>query len=242
VPRGRSRSHGVVLCPPAPQEYMRSHMALRKLATQLAREGFHVLRFDYYATGDSGGKSENGSLSQWRQNIVAAFEDLRACSGVKKVSAIGFRLGAALAASAPADVVNLILWEPVVNGTAYIEELRTLHRRQYAPLLFPPPLPPRGAGGDILGSPFSAAMEADLQTVDLVSQPPARAEHVALVVSDERPEYGELRERFRNASAPGTSLEYCHIPAEPQLDHQEAMLVSSRLLQTMVGVLTKGAA
>jgi pimeloyl-ACP methyl ester carboxylesterase len=216
-------------------------MAIRKLATLLAREGFHVLRFDYYGTGDSAGESKNGNLSQWRQNIVAAFDDLRACSGVKKLSAIGFRLGAALLSSAPTDIVNLVLWEPVVNGTAYIEELRALHRRQYAPLLFPPPLPPRGAGGDILGSPFPAAMEADLQTVDLVSQPPTRAEHVALVVSDQRPEYDRLRVRLQRTSSGGAALEYCHIPAEPQLDQQEAMLVSSRVLSAMVGIMTKGA-
>src|SRR6478735_2507229 len=82
VPAGRFRAHGVVLCPPGPQEYMRSHMALRKLAALLAREGLPVLRFDYYATGDSGGESREGSLAEWQHNIVTATDNLRACSGV----------------------------------------------------------------------------------------------------------------------------------------------------------------
>jgi hypothetical protein len=85
-------------------------------------------------------------------------------------------------------------------------------------------------------------MEAELRTIDLVSQAPARCEHVALVVSEQRPEYEALRERFRHTSPTGASLEYCYIPSERRLDYQEAMLVPSRVLQTMVGVLKKGAA
>src|ERR1044071_4528450 len=94
-PRGKERQHGIVLCPPAPQEYMWSHMAYRKLAGLLARDGFHVLRFDYYGTGDSAGESREGTLAEWRENLVAAVKDLEECSGVAKVSLLGFRLGAA---------------------------------------------------------------------------------------------------------------------------------------------------
>ena len=97
-PRGGARAHGVVLCPPAPQEYMRTHMVLRKLASTLAHDGFHVLRFDYYGTGDSSGGPRDGSLGEWCQNIVTAAADLKECSGVTKVSLLGLRLGATLAA------------------------------------------------------------------------------------------------------------------------------------------------
>src|SRR4051812_45280912 len=83
LPRGGFRKQGVVLCPPAPQEYMRAHMALRNFAALLARHGFPVLRFDYYATGDSAGQSQEGHLSEWKANIVAAAEDLREYSGVR---------------------------------------------------------------------------------------------------------------------------------------------------------------
>ena len=36
------------------------------------------MRFDYYATGDSGGDTGHGSLSEWRQNIVSAASDIAA--------------------------------------------------------------------------------------------------------------------------------------------------------------------
>src|SRR3954453_2677891 len=195
--RGRPRSHGVLLCPPGPQEYMRSHMALRKLASLLAREGFDVLRFDFYGTGDSGGTSTDGSLAEWRANILAAKDELLECSGASRVSVIGFRLGAALAASVVLEPINLVLWEPVVNGASYLLELRSLHRQQFAGLLFPPPLPRPGSGGELLGMPMSAAMEADLRQIDLLTQPLTRAQHVALVHSNERPEYKNLHARLQ---------------------------------------------
>jgi pimeloyl-ACP methyl ester carboxylesterase len=217
-------------------------MAIRKLAALLAREGFHVLRFDYYATGDSGGDTGHGSLSEWRQNIVSAASDIVECSGARTMSVIGLGLGAALAATAPLDVANLVLWDPVVSGTTYLEELRELHRRQYSPMLFPPPVPRTGAGGDLLGIPLPDGIEAELRAVDLLCQSSARAEHIALVVSEERPEYAALRARLDNDASRRSPLEYCHVPSDSQADQQEAILVSSHVLQAMASVLTRRAA
>jgi hypothetical protein len=156
------------------------------------------------------------------------------------------RGGSQSSASAPTDAVNLVLWEPVVDGNAYVEELRGLHRRQFVRCLFPPPLPSEGAGGSVLGMPLSAKMEAELRGIDLVSQPPVHAQHVALVVSEERPEYLNLRHRLQHSSSLSggmPSAEFCQVAHEPQLDQQEAMLlVSSSVLQTMASVLTRRAA
>ena len=52
-PQGEHRDEGVVLCAPFGQEAMRTHRALRQLATLLTKRGYHVLRFDYRGTGDS---------------------------------------------------------------------------------------------------------------------------------------------------------------------------------------------
>ena len=63
-PKGQSpRSHGIVLCCPFGQEYMRSHRAFRQLANLLSRRGFHVFRFDYHGTGDSDGESTEASVT-----------------------------------------------------------------------------------------------------------------------------------------------------------------------------------
>jgi alpha/beta superfamily hydrolase len=101
-PRGAPRDLGVLLCYPAPQEYMRTHWAMRRLATLLSQRGFHVLRFDYYATGDSAGESSEAALGTWSRDIGLAASELRDVAGVGTVSAVGLRLGATLAAQATA--------------------------------------------------------------------------------------------------------------------------------------------
>jgi pimeloyl-ACP methyl ester carboxylesterase len=239
VPEGRFRPHGVVLCPPGPQRYMRSHMALRKVAVTLARKGFHVLRFDYYGTGDSAGPSNAGTLSTWRGNIVSAVEDLADCSGSGRVSLIGFGLGAALAASVPLDVADLVLWDPVVKGPDYIEELRSLHRRQFAAILFPPQLPKPGSDGDILGLPLSQDLQSELRSLDLAADLRVKADNIALVVSEPRASYQQLRSQLAQFSR--HPIDFRHIPVEAETDQQEAMLVSTALLESMAAVLTKRA-
>jgi len=239
LPRGRARAHGVLLCPPGPREYMRCHMAFRRIAVTLARLGFPVLRFDYYGTGDSGGDAREGNLSEWKLNIVAAADDLRECSGARKISAVGFRLGAALAASAPLDLVNLLLWEPVVSGTIYLDELRELHQRQFARLLFPPPMPAPGSGGDLLGLPLSPQAERELQALDLRQTPPAHAQHIAFVAAEARQEYTDLQSRLPHAGSGGPSFEFCRVPTIEQPDYQEMILISRQLLDTVTTVLTR---
>src|SRR5262245_36025361 len=97
---GKLRDVGIIFCNPAPQQYMRTHWAFRKLADMLCRQGFHVFRFDYFGTGDSAGDSAAGTLAIWRQNIQSAAQELRDMASIKKVSAVGFQLGATLAATA----------------------------------------------------------------------------------------------------------------------------------------------
>ena len=95
-PRGRvPREVGVLLCYPLGQEYMRAHRAFRQLAMLLARRGFHVLRFDWFGTGDSAGAGEEGSIARWLEDARTAIDELKDTAGVTRVSLVGLRLGAA---------------------------------------------------------------------------------------------------------------------------------------------------
>jgi uncharacterized protein len=126
-PRGTSpRDHGVVLCYPWGQEYMRGHRAFRQLAFGLTRAGFHVLRFDYFGTGDSGGSSEEGAPEQWLADLDAAIDELQDMADITTVSLVGARIGAALAARVAErrdGIAGVVLWDPVVTGAAYLDEI-----------------------------------------------------------------------------------------------------------------------
>lgn len=123
-------TRGVVICNPWGNEYLAAHRTLRQLDAQLAAAGLHVLRFDYFGTGDSAGELEEADLAGWEADIAAAMEELRDSAGSTRVGLVGLRLGGTLAARVAAsrarEVDALVLWDPVTSGNAYLGELRAL--------------------------------------------------------------------------------------------------------------------
>jgi pimeloyl-ACP methyl ester carboxylesterase len=151
-----------------------------------------VFRFDYFGTGDSAGQSGEGGVSRWKADIRSAAQELRKISGVETVSAVGLRLGAALAAEACVEdfsLKNLVLWDPVVSGKEYMEELARMHRRYY---FFRQEQITESAPDELLGFPFPSDMRASIKEVDLFLLSQLRAEKIFLVATEEREEYPAL--------------------------------------------------
>lgn len=116
---------GVVLCNPWGQEYLLSHQSMRYLAKLLSDSGFHVLRFDYYGTGDSAGESVECTVASCLEGINLAIEELKETAGVSLVHLVGLRLGAPLAAIAATkrnDVGRLVLWDPI-SGADFLKDV-----------------------------------------------------------------------------------------------------------------------
>ncbi len=141
----RDRRAGVVLCYPIGQEYMRAHRCFVALAGRLSAAGFHTLRFDYFATGDSPGDTSEGRWPIWLQNIAEAVQELQNSAEVSSISLVGMRLGALLALEYAQNhrLARLVLWDPVLNGQNYLQELRQRQREWLADL----PFRPSTAGG-----------------------------------------------------------------------------------------------
>ena len=121
----RSVPAGAVLCYPFLQEYVRSHRAFLRLASQLVGRGWHVLRFDYSGCGDSYGDGPSGP-DAWARDLRLAARELRERAGTIRLALVGLRLGAGLAATVAPNVQpldKLILWDPVVSGPDYVREL-----------------------------------------------------------------------------------------------------------------------
>jgi uncharacterized protein len=112
-----SKVQAALLCHPMGNEQVFAYRTMRQLATRLVRAGFHVLRFDYFGTGDSYGDTGEGDLASWCDDIETAIEELKEITGATKVDVVGLRLGANLSARValhrPEEINKLILWEPL---------------------------------------------------------------------------------------------------------------------------------
>ncbi len=238
----RARPSGVVLCYPMGQEYMRAHRAFRQLALLLQKAGFHVLRFDYYGTGDSGGDSDAGSLDQWTADVATAMDELRATAEVPRVSLVGLRLGALLAARAAEpreDVECVVLWDPVVTGGPYVAEL--LGSRVGARESAGAAAVTRDDGGPIgiMGFPLTPALRSDLEAANLLAvgaQPGCKR---LVVVSQARAEY-EQAGRYRPPA--GGPVRFEVVPSEGswnEVDDYGGALIPQRLIQRIVAYLVE---
>jgi len=131
--RTSAGSVGLVICSPFGDEAIRTQRTIRHLAEDVARSGIPALRFDYDGTGDSAGHDLDADrLDQWLGSIRFAAQALRQWTGVERVCFAGIRLGASLAAlacsQAGVSAAGLIAIAPVINGRAYVRELRLLRR------------------------------------------------------------------------------------------------------------------
>ncbi len=128
---GQYGSACCILCNPFGQEAVRSHRVFRILAERLAASGFHVLRFDYFGTGDSAGDDALGDIDGWTSDILQAHQELLRRSGARRSVWLGLKLGGTLAALASARANRapdrLVLWEPITDGAAYLDELANAH-------------------------------------------------------------------------------------------------------------------
>ncbi len=128
------RDTAVLICNPFGQEAIRAHRPLRVLSERLGRSGIPSLRFDYFGTGDSPGEDGAGRMSRWRYDIIQADALLRERSGCPHTIWLGLRLGATLALQAANELNGappprrIILWEPVLDGTAYLQHLQRMHQ------------------------------------------------------------------------------------------------------------------
>lgn len=198
---GSSRGRGVLICPPIGHEHIRAHRALRFLAVRLAREGFDVLRFDYFGVGDSAGDSGEAQVARWQADVGAAADELRALAGNESLSVLGVRFGATLAATGNGlpTVDHLVLWDPILDGRAYLTDMEEMHRAMLVDSrCFQRPRQEQPGPG-LLGFPFSRALRAGIASCNLHALDRWPSGRVTVVkggnTSQVEPFLGELRQR-----------------------------------------------
>lgn len=135
TPEGPARPLAFVTSHPFGEEKLWSHRVFVSLARTLAQRGHPVLRFDYTGAGDSSGTTAETSLASHRADLQAAIATLeQRVPTVQRIGLIGLRLGASFAAllaetaaasdsSARLQGAPLVLWDPILDGDAYFQEL-----------------------------------------------------------------------------------------------------------------------
>jgi alpha/beta superfamily hydrolase len=172
-PMGAADGGVVVVCAPLWREGIRAHRVLRQLGVRLAKLGHAVLRFDYSGAGDSAGESEHGHVDLWLADVAAAIDEARRRKPAARVTLLGLRFGATLAALAAArrdDVQRLVLWEPVANGARYLDACAADHRswrERYAAWRRLRPAELSDMGDEMLGFQVTEAMRRSIAAVDL---------------------------------------------------------------------------
>lgn len=233
---GRRRTCGVLMCYPMAQEYLRAHRAYRQLAVQLAQNGFPVLRFDFYGCGDSGGDADEGDMMQWRRDIVTALGALHSRATVAQICVIGLRLGGTLALLVGAErggLDGLVVWDPILDGRAYLEELITLHEDVLRGSGVPSRLRHSGAKPqELLGFPVTATHLADLERLTLTTFRQRPAARMLLLDTQKSPGLETLQQHLQQL---GMTVTYCQLPAPP-LWHQDPLqaLVPQDILHAVV--------
>jgi len=201
---GTRQRRGAVICPPLMDEYLWSHRSCRLLAQRLAHNGIDVLRFDYFGMGDSAGESSEASTVGAAEDTLVAIDELRDIAQVRRITLIGLRLGAAVAARAAArskSVDRLVLWDPVSDGPGLGERLQALAT----------PILTAEGGLEVQGFPFPARLQSELMQVHPTSfeSLPSR---VLLVVSEDLEEHRRLAKAL---SAAGAKVELSLLPNTP---------------------------
>jgi uncharacterized protein len=190
-------SRAAVLCHPWGSEYLHAHRNMRQLAIRLALTGFHALRFDYFGTGDSSGEMTEADLQGWVSDIEVAIDELRDMTGATRVALIGLRLGATLAATVavkrPKDVNALVLWDPVVFGEEYLQELHlgsaSVSQATARPLAAPSDFDvAREIGGFIL----THSMAREFQAINLLTLIPPLSARTLIISTDALSSYDAL--------------------------------------------------
>jgi len=116
-----------VFCHPFAEEKLWTHRVYVSFARELASRGYAVLRFDHYGHGDSEGYFREATIKHYKSDIEVAIAYLKSqIPELVSIGLLGQRFGATLAADITEsrdDINQLVLWDPVMDGASYMQEV-----------------------------------------------------------------------------------------------------------------------
>jgi len=188
----------VLLCSPLYTENINTHWAFKRLASQLTQQGYHVLRFDYSGTGDSWGDDGCFGATQWIDDLKIAAAELSQLTSHEFITVVGFRFGATLAAHAECEIIDkLILWEPIVSGKKYVDELIAKYHQTIEDLNIIRKRPATAVAEEIVGYHFPNEVRDSISQLNLIRGPGLKkASCISLVTSSENASLVSLEQQL----------------------------------------------
>jgi exosortase A-associated hydrolase 2 len=237
--RREGPARGAVLCHPWGSEYMHAHRTVRQAALKLAAAGIDTLRFDYFGTGDSAGEMQHANVDLWADDICAAIDEIVEMSGARRVTLVGLRFGALLAARVAAErpslVERLVLWDPILDGRSYLEELFATCRAQVLPYRDLTPRPASAGGGfEVLGYPVSERMMRDFQALDVRAFAADLPAPTDVLVSGSDGDVARVREALAPAAASASIEQIEQEPCWIEYWPPRARSIQPELLERLV--------
>lgn len=196
APAGVCRGALVYLHPFA-EEMNKSRRMAALQARALAAVGYGVLQIDLHGCGDSDGDFGDARWEQWHADVAAARAWLETRLG-RPAGLWGLRLGALLALehAQRQPVPQLLLWQPVLKGEAYLtqflrllvasgmldEDAPAAGTRELRAVL------ESGRALEVAGYPLAPELAAAIDALDAARlTPPCPVHWFELVAADERP-------------------------------------------------------
>jgi exosortase A-associated hydrolase 2 len=143
LPAGTGRRYCIYHCPgsvnkcrgaflyihPFAEEMNKSRRMAAMQARAFAEAGFGVLQIDLFGCGDSDGEFSQAGWDTWKQDLSFAWNWLENRVAAP-ISLWGLRLGALLALDFARgwqkSIDRIILWQPVLNGTSFLNQFLRL--------------------------------------------------------------------------------------------------------------------
>lgn len=125
TPLSFNRNTGIIYCHPFAEEKNMSHAVVVQTSRALAQNGFTVFRFDMSGCGDSEGELDEVTIADWQKDLDLAVKFLQKETTITNLGLWGLRTGCGLSllyAAHHADVLFLILWQPVVDFQSFINQ------------------------------------------------------------------------------------------------------------------------
>ncbi|MBP3985877.1 amino acid adenylation domain-containing protein [Pseudoxanthomonas helianthi] len=188
-------NRNMLIVPPLLQEGIVSQRALWTLAEALATAGTPALRFDWYGSGDSAGDSDALSLPGLQDDLAEATAWLSSASADARIRTLALRsacLPVLAAATSAGEAVDLVLWDPVLEGAGMLSAWRRTHASQFAEVgRYRKPMPVPEKDDELLGFDVDPGFIDELSKLDLRRRALPAGSRLRLAVWQENPALNE---------------------------------------------------